>query len=62
MEWIKSSLSGDDGDCVEVAHLEGGGVAMRDSKHPEQELRFTRNEWDCFLDGARNGEFDHFAG
>jgi hypothetical protein len=19
---------------------------------------FDRNEWDCFLDGARNGEFD----
>jgi hypothetical protein len=21
-------------------------------------LVFDRNEWDCFLDGARNGEFD----
>lgn len=19
---------------------------------------FTRHEWDCFLDGAKNGEFD----
>jgi hypothetical protein len=22
-------------------------------------LVFDRNEWDCFIDGARNGEFDH---
>jgi hypothetical protein len=25
-------------------------------------LVFDRNEWVCFLDGARNGEFDHAAG
>jgi hypothetical protein len=24
-------------------------------------LVFDRNEWDCFVDGARNGEFDHAA-
>lgn len=24
-------------------------------------LVFDRNEWDCFLDGARNGEFDDAA-
>jgi hypothetical protein len=24
-------------------------------------LVFDRNEWVCFLDGARNGEFDHAA-
>jgi hypothetical protein len=25
-------------------------------------LVFDRNEWDCFLDGARNGEFDDATG
>jgi hypothetical protein len=25
-------------------------------------LVFDRNEWDCFIDGARNGEFDDAAG
>ena len=23
---------------------------------------FNRNEWECFIDGARNGEFDDAAG
>jgi hypothetical protein len=25
-------------------------------------LVFDRNEWECFIDGARNGEFDDVAG
>jgi hypothetical protein len=25
-------------------------------------LVFDRNEWECFIDGARNGEFDDLAG
>jgi hypothetical protein len=24
-------------------------------------LVFDRNEWECFIDGARNGEFDDAA-
>jgi hypothetical protein len=24
-------------------------------------LRFTPGEWDAFIGGVRNGEFDHFA-
>lgn len=36
--WRKSSFSGNgDGNCVEVAPLPGGGVGVRDSKHPEQD-------------------------
>jgi hypothetical protein len=32
---------------------------MRVAGDPEQRvLVFDRNEWECFLDGARNGEFD----
>jgi hypothetical protein len=35
---------------------------MRVTGDPEQRvLVFDRNEWECFLDGARNGEFDDAA-
>jgi Domain of unknown function (DUF397) len=60
--WVKSSLSFSNSNCVEVASLPGGGIGVRDSKDPEGPvLRFTPGEWDAFLGGARNGEFDHFA-
>jgi hypothetical protein len=37
-------------------------VLMRVTGDPEQRvLVFDRNEWECFLDGARNGEFDDAA-
>ncbi|MGO9079791.1 MAG: DUF397 domain-containing protein [Streptosporangiaceae bacterium] len=57
--WIKSSLSGPTGgNCVEVAFLPDGTIAMRNSRHPDgPSLVFTRAEWDAFLGGARDGEF-----
>jgi hypothetical protein len=57
--WIKSSYSGPTGgNCVEVAFLADGEVAVRSSRHPGgPALIFTRAEWDAFLDGARDGEF-----
>jgi hypothetical protein len=56
--WVKSSYSGPQGNCVEVAHLADGSVAMRNSRHPDgPALVFTAAEWDAFLNGARNGEF-----
>jgi hypothetical protein len=60
--WIKSSLSFSNGNCVEVASLPEGGIGVRDSKDAAGPvLRFTPGEWDAFLGGVRNGEFDHFA-
>ncbi|MFD3902959.1 DUF397 domain-containing protein [Streptomyces sp. CB04723] len=32
--WWKSSASGSQGDCVECGLLDGGAVAVRDSKNP----------------------------
>lgn len=56
--WVKSSYSGPQGNCVEVAHLSDGSVAMRNSRHPDgPALVFTTAEWEAFLTGARSGEF-----
>ncbi|GAA2478562.1 DUF397 domain-containing protein [Streptomyces thermolineatus] len=55
--WRKSSASGGEGNCVEIAELPGGGVAVRDSKRPEMEpLRYTAAEWDAFRRGVIAGE------
>lgn len=60
--WRKSTRSGNGGDCVEVADNlldEHGVVLVRDSKNPSGGiLRFTGAEWDAFLNGAKDGEFN----
>lgn len=57
--WVKSSYSGPTGgNCVEVAFLDGGTIAVRNSRFPDgPALIFTRSEWDAFVSGARDGEF-----
>ena len=60
--WVKSSLSFSNGNCVEVAELPGDSVGVRNSREPSGSvLRFTREEWEAFLGGARLGEFDRFG-
>jgi Domain of unknown function (DUF397) len=57
--WIKSSLSYGNGNCVEVAGLADDVVMVRDSKNVKGAvLGFTPAEWDAFVGGVRNGEFD----
>ena len=59
-QWRKSQRSGTSGNCVEVALVEGGRVAVRDSKDPDgPKLVFTPAEWEAFVSRAKNGEFDH---
>ena len=44
---------------MEIAHLPEGGVAVRDTKDRSKAPHvYDRHEWDCFLIGAKNGEFD----
>lgn len=51
------STSGSD-NRVEVAFV-GGAIAVRDSKNPQKgTLIFTPEEWDAFVAGAKDGEFD----
>lgn len=58
LDWRKSSFSGANGNCVELAAA-GDGVAMRNSKRPEDgATMFTRAELSAFLLGAKAGEFD----
>ena len=60
--WVKSSLSFANGNCVEVASLTDGQIGVRNSRDSEGPvLRFTPDEWHAFLGGARNGEFDGFG-
>jgi hypothetical protein len=56
--WIKSSFSAYTGQCVEVAGLTSDTIRVRDSKNPNGVLSFTAAEWDAFIRGVRNGEFD----
>jgi Domain of unknown function (DUF397) len=57
--WIKSSLSYGNGQCVEVAGLADDVIMVRDSKNARGPvLGFTPGEWDAFVGGVRNGEFD----
>jgi hypothetical protein len=63
LDWKKSSLSYANGNCVEIAGLSGDLIAVRDSKRQRGPvLRFTTDEWDAFLGGVRNGEFDRTPG
>jgi hypothetical protein len=61
-QWVKSSLSFSNGNCVEVAGLPDGEVGVRNSRDSEGPvLSFTPDEWHAFLGGVRNGEFDGFG-
>jgi hypothetical protein len=56
--WHKSSASGPQGNCVEVAFgLESVYVRHSERNHALV-LRFQYQEWTAFLSGVRNGEFD----
>ncbi|WP_458689097.1 DUF397 domain-containing protein [Nocardia tengchongensis] len=59
MNWFKSSHSGGQTDCVEVAWLPAGGVGVRDSKNPAgPALTFTAAEWTTFIAALRVDRLD----
>lgn len=63
MRWTKSSHSNPHGNCVEVAELTGGKIAVRDSRHPDGPvLLYTRAAMAAFVKAVREGEFDEMAG
>lgn len=69
--------SGDDEGAIEIAFIRPGAgpaaggtgdpdvtwILMRVAGDPDgRVLVYDRNEWECFLDGVRAGEFDDAAG
>jgi hypothetical protein len=63
VQWHVStrSSSGGGSNCVEAGPLNDGTgrVALRHSKHPDGPvIVYTRAEWNAFLAGAKDNEFD----
>ncbi|WP_380285477.1 DUF397 domain-containing protein [Kitasatospora purpeofusca] len=57
-EWRKSSYSGAQSECVEVALGAADAVPVRDSKDPGgPALLFAVDAWVSFVAGVKGGEF-----
>lgn len=57
LDWVKSSYSGNNGNCVEVATLPGGGRALRDSKDlGGPALTMSIEGFDAFVQGVADGD------
>ncbi len=59
--WIKSSHSAQNGNCLEAALFSADSIAIRDSKDTTTSravLVFSRSEWRSLLQSIRNGELD----
>lgn len=57
-DFKKASFCGHCSQCVVVAHKEDL-IAVRDTKDPSNTtLSFTKDEWQAFIAGVKNGEFD----
>lgn len=56
-QWRKSSYSGYNGNCVEVADLGAGRVGVRDSKAGagSPALQFSSAQWAAFLASVKDG-------
>jgi hypothetical protein len=61
--WRKSRHSNPSGNCVEIAELLDGAIAIRNSRFPDgPALICPRTDFAEFLAGARDGDFDTLGG
>jgi hypothetical protein len=59
LAWRKSRRSNPSGNCVELARLPAGQVAVRNSRHAAGPVLIcTRDEMAAFVRGAKDGHFD----
>lgn len=59
-QWQKSGRSQGVSNCVEMARLASGEVALRNSRHPEgPALIYPQAEIQALIQGARDGDFDN---
>jgi hypothetical protein len=62
LRWRKATASNPHGNCVELAELAGGDIAVRNSRFPGGPMIvYTRAEIAAFIAGVRGGEFDDLA-
>jgi hypothetical protein len=60
--WRKATASQGNSNCVEVRAGAAGNIHVRNSRDPHgATLEFKPGEWDAFLNGAINGEFNRDA-
>jgi hypothetical protein len=60
LQWRKSSYSGDNGACIEIAEIPTNAVKVRDTKDTDgPQLDFTSPAWLGFIADVRT---DHFNG
>jgi hypothetical protein len=62
VRWLKARRSNSQGNCVEVAELPNGEVAVRNSRHPDgPALIYTRLEIEALILAAKSGELDYLV-
>jgi hypothetical protein len=62
MQWRKATASNPSGNCLELAELAGGQIALRNSRFPTGPVLLgTRAAIAAFVHAARNGELDDLA-
>jgi hypothetical protein len=62
VRWQKSWRSNPNGECVELAALPNGEIAVRNSRFPAGPvLLYTQAEITAFVAGAKDGDFDNLV-
>ncbi|UOE18023.1 DUF397 domain-containing protein [Thermobifida halotolerans] len=63
LTWQKSRRSNSIGNCVEMARLSDGSIAVRNSRFPDgPALVYTQAEINALILGAKDGDFDNLLG
>lgn len=62
VRWTKSSHSNPNGNCMELARLAAGKIAVRNSRHPGgPTLVYSHAEMTAFVVAVKGGEFGALA-